>query len=163
MKKYRNNGFTLLELMIVIAIIGIIAAIAIPNYSQYVLRSHRVEARNILQTIAQKIEQNYKITRSYNALAADIGGSRILSNNTLSSWGLNVSPVGAATPRYQIEIIAVNAAGYTLRASAVGPQVGDTRCANFFLDQSGAKSATARGDNNPPNSRSDVSRECWSK
>ena len=48
-----NKGFTLLELLIVIAIIAIIVAIAIPNYTRYVVRAQRVEARNALQAIAQ--------------------------------------------------------------------------------------------------------------
>lgn len=162
MKKEKARGVTLLELLIVIVILGILASIAIPSYLQYILRSHRVDARNTLQTVAQKIEQNYKITRSYDTLASDVGGSRMLSSATLAAWGLDSSPKGAS-PRYQIEVFSVGSAEYVLRAVAVGAQIGDRRCAEFFLNQSGMKSARASGDATTPNSRSDASIECWSK
>ena len=78
-----NKGFTLLELLIVIAILAIIVAIAIPNYTRYVVRAQRVEARNALQAIAQQIDQNYRVTRDYSKLA----NGDTLSNATISSWG----------------------------------------------------------------------------
>ena len=67
MKKY--NGFTLLELLIVIVVIGIIVAIAIPSYTRYVVRAQRVEARDTLQAVANLIEQNYRVTRNYRLMA----------------------------------------------------------------------------------------------
>ena len=78
-----NKGFTLLELLIVIAILAIIVAIAIPNYTRYVVRAQRIEARNALQAIAQQIDQNYRVTRDYSKLA----NGDTLSNATISSWG----------------------------------------------------------------------------
>ena len=64
----RNNGFTLLEVLIVIAIMGILLAIALPNFGQYAVRAQRVEARNALQMIASQIDQHYRVTRNYKIL-----------------------------------------------------------------------------------------------
>lgn len=159
----KREGFTLIEMMVVVVIIGILVAIAFPSYQQYVLRSHRVEARNTLQTIAQRIEQHYKITRSYNTLSTDVGGARQLNNATLVAWGLNVSPA-RGNARYNITFFqAPNAAGYTLRAQAVGAQQGDIRCGEFFLNQSGARMARAVGDAAAPAINNEASRECWTR
>lgn len=164
MKRNINKGFTLVELMVVLAIIGILAAIAFPSYQQYVLRSHRVEARNTLQTIVQRIEQNFRVTRQWNALSVDVGGNRILNDATLVAWGLNAVPAGGAA-RYNIDFaVAPNAQGYVLRATAVGPQAGDRECARFFINQSGVRMATSRGNNGiPANGRDEVSRNCWTR
>jgi type IV pilus assembly protein PilE len=59
------NGFSLIELMIVVAIIGILATVALPAYNEYVLRSKLTEAFSELSTMRVKLEQHYQDTRTY--------------------------------------------------------------------------------------------------
>lgn len=68
----RSAGFTLIEIMITVAIIGILAAIAIPNYSEYVTRGRIPDATSNLSTLAVKMEQAFQDSRSYQPTTADV-------------------------------------------------------------------------------------------
>lgn len=166
----KQKGFTLIELMITVAIVAILAAIAVPSYQRYVLRSHRVEARNVLQTIAQRMEQNYKITRQWNKNS----DNKDINDKKLEEWGLQYVPVGTTekNARYKISFVSDPTADkYTLRAEATNAQKNDKDCAAFFLNQSGVKVAVKGDGKNTPtvpaekdfNGRGPISRECWSK
>jgi type IV pilus assembly protein PilE len=61
----RNLGFNLIELLIVVAIIGIIASIALPSYSQYLIRTHRTSAKTAMLDLAQRQQQRFLDTRTY--------------------------------------------------------------------------------------------------
>jgi len=144
-----NKGFTLLELLIVITIMAIIVAIAIPNYTRYVVRAQRVEARNALQAVAQQIDQNYRVTRDYSKLAN--GDALSNASNT--------------NKRYEISFVpnTVTPTGYTLQAQAVGKQAQrDKDCAYFFYNQSGTKMAS-KTVTPPSGGRDETSLKCWSK
>jgi len=119
----QTNGFTLIELMITVAIIAIIAAIAYPSYQDQVRKSHRAEGKSELMQIAQNLERCYTANMSY--ASCDAGGGVAFPKTTQNA-------------RYIISI-ARTANTYTLTATPQGPQVKDTKCANFTLDEKGAK------------------------
>lgn len=149
-----SRGFTLIEVMIVVAIIGLLAAIAIPSYNAYIQRSHRTEAKNYLMAIAQRLEQNYSLSGSYNTTQDGVAIGAAFLNAT----GMTVVPPGGPA-RYNIGFVAgePTAATFTLQAVPAGAQVSDT-CGTLLLNQQNLK-----GANNILNNRAQLTLDCWGK
>ena len=133
---HRERGFSLIELMVVIAIVAILSNIAASSYRNYVLRAARTEGRMALLAI-QVAQEKFFLQR--NQYAQDIATVRAdppagLGISTLSAAG--VTPGGA----YTISFVAPTATTYTLQAVATGSQTKDTAaCLTFTIDWQGAR------------------------
>lgn len=126
LKKPQERGFTLIELMIVVAIIGIIAAIAYPSYMDQVQSTRRADAQGALVTFANAMERFYTQNNSY--IGAD-GGTSTISNTLTApdaSVFASVSPTDGNAV-YNLRIYNLTANSYELRAVPIagGPQAGD--------------------------------------
>jgi type IV pilus assembly protein PilE len=112
----KTEGFTLIELMIVVAIVGILAAIAYPSYTEYVRRTHRTEIAGILMEQSQVLERYFTKTGTY--VAAPVAGS--------NAW-------------YTVAV-APTATDFILTATPIpGSMMNGDKCGNFQITNTGAR------------------------
>lgn len=123
-------GFTLVELMITVAIIGILASIAYPSYTDFMLRSNRAEAQRELMRLANLQEQVFVDTRSYAENMTGLGVSSEEYTTESGNYVIKVSDVTSVS----------SAPKFTLQAEAKNNQVNDTDCTSLKIDYLGAKS-----------------------
>lgn len=136
----KKKGFTLIEVMMVVAIIAIIVAIALPNYREYVLRSNRAVGKGELLQVASRQEQYFLNNRSYTNLMTDLGYT---ANYYVDSEG---QPATAASSIYQITITEPTSntreTTYTLSAVPQNGQTDDIKCGSLGIDEQADKTET---------------------
>jgi len=125
---HHAEGFTLIEVMIVVVVVGILTAVAIPSYREYVLRSHRSSAQAFMSTVANRQAQYLLDARGY---AASHG-----------ALGLTVPSDIATRYNFATVVSAGPPPGYTFTATPIGSQAPD-RCGQLSIDNAGSKSAVA--------------------
>jgi type IV pilus assembly protein PilE len=140
--RHYSRGVTLIELMIVVVIVAILSAIAIPGYRQYVIRVTRADAKTQLASYASTLERCYTRTNDYTLSGGIGGGGGALPCLTLPFTNAQGTYVFTGNIQPQT---------YALTATPAGGQTDDTKCAALSQDQAGNQSATGTAP----------AAECW--
>lgn len=128
MARLRSGGFTLIELMVVVTVIAVLAAIAYPSYRDYVLRGQLVDATNALASFRAEMERHFQDNRSYATVGSFVSPCQTSDTASRTVGNFVVSCTGA-----------LDANGYTLQAVGSGPTSGFT----FTIDQNANRTTTA--------------------
>ena len=123
MKAARQGGFTLLELMITVAVVAILASIAYPSYTQYVIRGHRAAAQTEMMDIANRQQQFFLANRQYATSLAGLG--YVLPPEVDARYGAGLAANNGASPP-----------NFTITFTPEGAQVSD---GNLTLTSAGVK------------------------
>jgi type IV pilus assembly protein PilE len=130
-----QRGLTLIELMVVVAVLAILASVAYPLYTNQAQKSRRADAKAALQTIALAQERFFTVNNKY--------------AGNLSSLQISPEMQGGASDEgyYTITLTLAGADNeqFTVTAAAGGPQAADTDCAQFTINHQGVKGATDGG------------------
>jgi type IV pilus assembly protein PilE len=138
----RERGFTLIELMIAVAIVAILAAVAMPSYTEYIMRSHRSNARTTLVGAAQWMERAATALGSYPPAVSVTGGVMSVEGG-----------------RYTVTVVTAPAgsspSSFTFTAAPLpGTKQAEDKCGSLAIDQAGRKTVSGA---------SLTAAECWSR
>lgn len=133
------KGFTLIELMIVIVVVGVLAAIAIPAYQGYVEQARRADAKAGLLSL-QLTQEKFRANCPF--YAANIGINTVCGANAGGST--LVHDTNSPDGHYNLSITAASGATFTLTATRVagGKQASDTKCGDFSINQDNVQTVT---------------------
>jgi type IV pilus assembly protein PilE len=136
-------GFSLLELMIVVAIVAIVSALAFPSYMQYVVNTKRTVATSTLLQVADRQQQFFMDNKQYTNDLTDLG---FAANPLVLADDGTVAAAADADAVYSISLSNIAATTYTITAAPLHGQASrDTDCASLTLNQSGARGSSAGG------------------
>jgi len=128
-KRHNMRGITLIELMIVVVVIGILAAIAYPNYQEFSARAKRNEARAALLQLATNQERFYLNNNSF--------------TQDLTALGFSTSPTWTTeTGYYTIQVTAADPSNFTATATYLHGGTEATKCASFTIDGRGSQTSS---------------------
>ncbi|WP_286240304.1 type IV pilin protein [Neptuniibacter halophilus] len=125
-------GFSLIELMIVVAVLGIISAVAYPSYLRYVQEARRTAAQGDLLELAQWLERGYTLQGRY------------VASGALLALPFDKSPKEGNPKFYAIDLTVLQPDSFTLRAQPIGGQADDP-CGSLIYDHLGRRAATGIG------------------
>lgn len=132
-----RSGFSLIELLVVMAIAGILTVIAVPAYQQYLLSAHRTDAIKTLLEVSNAESEFYTANNAYTA--------------NLTSLGYPANTVTSENGYYAVTATSSSPQTFTLTATPQGGQTQDTHCASFTLNSLGQKGVTG----------TDTATQCW--
>jgi type IV pilus assembly protein PilE len=137
--KHRQQGVTLIELLIVIVIIGILAGIAVPGYRAYVIRTQRAEAKTELLRLASGLERCFTRFNAY-----DDAGCAVVAG----------MPQPSESGNYLLQFNALTPGGYTLAAVPQNGQVADTDCMTLTVTSNNTRDRIGG---------TKTGQECWAR
>jgi type IV pilus assembly protein PilE len=128
------RGFTLIELMVTVAVLAILATLAITSYSSQIQKSRRTDARSAVLDLAGREEKLFSTTNAYSQTPAQLG---------YAAWG----PIGSSY--YSINVVSPDPAqavatqpNYLITATAINAQAADSQCLTLSVDQTGNQQST---------------------
>ncbi|MES2353344.1 MAG: type IV pilin protein [Pseudomonadota bacterium] len=137
----KHKGFSLIELMTVVAILSILLAIVVPSYQAHVRKARRVDAKAMLLDLAGRQERYNSVYNAYADTFTKLGYTA----------GVSISIPNSSQPNYLITITTGTATAFKAQAAPTGDQTSDA-CGTFIIDQLGAQ--TTSGGSVPAN-------QCW--
>jgi type IV pilus assembly protein PilE len=143
----------LVELVVAMLIAAILAAIAIPSYSNYVRKSHRTDAKNALLDLASLEERFFSTNNVYSSTWSDLGYSGTTAITVGSGYYTVAVPSILAATAPTATTVGVPAT-FTLVATAVNDQQKDSTCSTYTVTSAGARSAKDASNN-------DTTSSCW--
>jgi type IV pilus assembly protein PilE len=160
-----QNGFTLIELMVAVAVIGILTAIALPSYNEQIAKGRRSAAKSVLLNASQFMERFYTENYRYDQDSATPTPNKVTDASQFPARFSTSPPAGEGSTMYDIDVVVTSGVRdvYLVRAvRRAGSAMGNDKCGNFTIDQLGRRSLVDGTYNSTLfATKVDAIRECW--